>query len=150
MNPFSIAIHGGAGTLVKGMMTAEKELAYRTALKSALVAGYALLENGGSAVDAVAKAVQILEDSPLFNAGKGSVFTATGNHEMDASSSSYPSKVLIRSIICFLITPFKQPSDNGGVLITLSFSKKIFAFSASIRFLSVFKSKQLCSLFSLA
>ncbi|MFD2915000.1 isoaspartyl peptidase/L-asparaginase family protein [Psychroserpens luteus] len=85
MNTFSIAIHGGAGTLVKGMMTSELEAKYRADLKNALDQGYTILENGGTAVDAVEKAVQVLEDSPLFNAGKGSVFTATGSHEMDAS-----------------------------------------------------------------
>lgn len=84
-NTFSIAIHGGAGTLVKGMMTSELEAKYRADLKNALDQGYAILENGGTAVDAVEKAVQVLEDSTLFNAGKGSVFTATGSHEMDAS-----------------------------------------------------------------
>ena len=85
MNNFSIAIHGGAGTLVKGMMTPEKELQYKTALKTALDKGYKLLANGKSALDAVEEAVKILEDCPLFNAGKGSVFTAKGTHEMDAS-----------------------------------------------------------------
>jgi Asparaginase len=84
-NTFSIAIHGGAGTLVKGMMTPEKEKEYRSALKDALDKGYAILEGNGSAINAVEEAVKILEDSPLFNAGKGSVFTATGAHEMDAS-----------------------------------------------------------------
>ena len=82
---FSIAIHGGAGTLLKGQMTAEKEQAYKSALEKALDAGYSILENGGSAVDAVEKAVTVLEDSPLFNAGKGAVFTAEGTHEMDAA-----------------------------------------------------------------
>jgi beta-aspartyl-peptidase (threonine type) len=85
MNTFSIAIHGGAGTLVKGMMTPEKELTYRDALKKALNAGYKILEDGGSSVEAVEMSVVVLEDSPLFNAGKGSVFTATETHEMDAS-----------------------------------------------------------------
>lgn len=85
MSIYSIAIHGGAGTLVKGMMTPEKETAYKKALKVALQQGYQILENGGSAIDAVEKAVITLEDSPLFNAGKGSVFTADGTHEMDAS-----------------------------------------------------------------
>ncbi|MGB7395784.1 MAG: isoaspartyl peptidase/L-asparaginase [Pricia sp.] len=83
--PFSIAIHGGAGTLVKGQMTPEKEIAYKKALESALDIGYSLLKEGASAVDAVEKAVAALEDSPLFNAGKGSVFTADGTHEMDAA-----------------------------------------------------------------
>ncbi|CAN0574894.1 unnamed protein product [Ectocarpus sp. 12 AP-2014] len=85
MNDFSIAIHGGAGTLVKGTMTPEKEVAYKGALKTALIEAYTCLETGGSAVDAVEKAVVSLENSPLFNAGKGSVFTAEGTHEMDAA-----------------------------------------------------------------
>lgn len=85
MQTFSISIHGGAGTLVKGMMSPEKETAYRAALKQALDGGYSILEKGGTAVDAVEAAVNLLEDSHLFNAGKGSVFTATETHEMDAS-----------------------------------------------------------------
>lgn len=71
--------------MVKGQMTPEKETAYKKALELALDEGYALLENGATAVDAVEKAVTVLEDSPLFNAGKGSVFTADGTHEMDAA-----------------------------------------------------------------
>ena len=85
MNNFSIAIHGGAGTLVKGMMTSELEAKYKRALKAALESGYAVLNTGGTAIDAVEAAVVSLEDSPLFNAGKGSVFTAHGTHEMDAA-----------------------------------------------------------------
>ena len=85
MNNFSIAIHGGAGTLVKGLMTPELETQYKDALKQALGKGYAILEQDGSAIDAVEEAVKILEDFPLFNAGKGSVFTANGTHEMDAA-----------------------------------------------------------------
>jgi beta-aspartyl-peptidase (threonine type) len=85
MNKYSIAIHGGAGTLVKGQMTAVLEATYKKALESALEAGFEVLQNGGTATDAVEKSVMLLEDSPLFNAGKGSVFTAEGTHEMDAS-----------------------------------------------------------------
>ena len=85
MKIFSIAIHGGAGTLVKGMMTNELENQYKAALKVALDAGYSVLEGGGTSVDAVEKAVIVLEDSHLFNAGKGAVFTADETHEMDAS-----------------------------------------------------------------
>ncbi|MGB0892432.1 MAG: isoaspartyl peptidase/L-asparaginase family protein [Flavobacteriaceae bacterium] len=85
MKNFSIAIHGGAGTLVKGMMTSKLETQYKSALKLALDAGYKILENGGNSVDAVEKAVNFLEDSHLFNAGKGAVFTADETHEMDAS-----------------------------------------------------------------
>lgn len=85
MQTFSIAIHGGAGTLVKGLMTDDLEAQYKAALKKALEAGYKTLEAGESAVDAVEEAVKALEDSPLFNAGKGSVFAANGQHEMDAA-----------------------------------------------------------------
>lgn len=81
----SIAIHGGAGTLVKGMMTPEKEKQYRADLEKALDAGYEALATGKSAIDAVEIAVKELENSPLFNAGRGSVFTADETHEMDAS-----------------------------------------------------------------
>jgi beta-aspartyl-peptidase (threonine type) len=85
MNKFSIVIHGGAGTLVKGVMTPEKEKAYKSALKLALNKGYEILKNGGTATNAVEQAVIVLENSSLFNAGKGSVFTANETHEMDAS-----------------------------------------------------------------
>ncbi|WP_298894106.1 isoaspartyl peptidase/L-asparaginase family protein [uncultured Psychroserpens sp.] len=85
MKNFSIAIHGGAGTLVKGLMTQELEAQYKKALQIALNKGYDVLNEGGTAVDAVEVAVKSLEDTPLFNAGKGSVFTAEGTHEMDAS-----------------------------------------------------------------
>ncbi|MEY2924034.1 MAG: hypothetical protein RLZZ337_574 [Bacteroidota bacterium] len=81
----ALAIHGGAGTLVKGMMTTEKELAYKEALQFALDNGYNLLNEGATAIEAVELAVKCLEDSPLFNAGRGSVFTTKGTHEMDAS-----------------------------------------------------------------
>ncbi|WP_411767172.1 isoaspartyl peptidase/L-asparaginase family protein [Winogradskyella sp. A3E31] len=85
MKTYSIAIHGGAGTLVKGLMTEALEAEYRNALKVARDTGFEVLKNGGSATDAVEVAVKLLEDSPLFNAGKGSVFTAEGTHEMDAA-----------------------------------------------------------------
>ena len=85
MRAFSLAIHGGAGTLVRGKMTPEMETAYISALKIALNKGYEILRKGGSAIDSVERAVVALENSPLFNAGKGSVFTADETHEMDAS-----------------------------------------------------------------
>ena len=83
--PFSIAIHGGAGTIHKSQMSDEKEAAYRAALSLALNKGHDSLAEGNSALDAVEIAVSSLEDSPLFNAGKGAVFTNEGKHEMDAS-----------------------------------------------------------------
>jgi beta-aspartyl-peptidase (threonine type) len=85
MHPTSIAIHGGAGTLTRGMMTSEKEKTYIDALKNAIEQGNKVLLNGGSAMDAVAAAVVELENCPLFNAGRGSVFTSEETHEMDAS-----------------------------------------------------------------
>ena len=85
MGKISIAIHGGAGTIVKEDMTPELEEAYRSALKEALDAGYQVLQNNGSAVNAVKAAVMVMEDDILFNAGRGSVFTREGLHEMDAA-----------------------------------------------------------------
>ncbi len=84
-NKIAIAIHGGAGTLMKGMMTPAKEAEYKKSLKESLHAGYNALNAGKSAVEATELAVCILEDSHLFNAGKGSVFAADGSHEMDAA-----------------------------------------------------------------
>ncbi len=82
--PFAIAIHGGAGTILKVMMTAEKEAAYRHTLILSINTGYDILESGGSALDAAQAAVNVMEDSPLFNAGKGAVFTHDGDNEQDA------------------------------------------------------------------
>ena len=106
MTKIAIAIHGGAGTLVKGMMTPEKEKEYKKALKVALNSGYEILEKGGSSLDAVEKAVQELENSNLFNAGKGSVFTAIETHEMDASIMD--GKTLNAGAVS-LITGIKNP-----------------------------------------
>lgn len=83
--PFAIAIHGGAGTISKSKMTTEKRAAYESKLKQARDAGFALLAKGESSQVAVIAAIQILEDSPLFNAGKGAVYTFDGEHELDAS-----------------------------------------------------------------
>jgi L-asparaginase / beta-aspartyl-peptidase len=85
MQSYSIVIHGGAGTILKEDMTAELEAAYTKGLDEALTAGYAVLEEGGSAVNAVKAAIVILEDNLLFNAGRGSVFTKKGVQEMDAA-----------------------------------------------------------------
>jgi beta-aspartyl-peptidase (threonine type) len=84
-NPIAIVIHGGAGTILKQNMTPEMEAAYQAKLQEAVEAGYAILQKGGSSVEAVEKTIHILEDSPLFNAGKGSVFTHEGKNEMDAA-----------------------------------------------------------------
>jgi beta-aspartyl-peptidase (threonine type) len=83
--PITLVIHGGAGTMNRESMTPSMEKAYHEALKQALDSGYAVLENGGKSLDAVIASIKILEDSPLFNAGKGSVFTNEGKNELDAS-----------------------------------------------------------------
>ena len=82
---FGMVIHGGAGTIERSEMTAENEKAHRGGLERALKAGYDVLQRGGSSLDAVQAAIQVLEDDPLFNAGKGAVFTHEGTNELDAS-----------------------------------------------------------------
>lgn len=81
----TLVVHGGAGTITKGNMTPGQERAYHAALEESLTAGYAVLAAGGKSTDAVIAAITILEDSPLFNAGKGAVFTYSGKNELDAS-----------------------------------------------------------------
>jgi beta-aspartyl-peptidase (threonine type) len=81
----ALVIHGGAGTMPRAEMTAEREAQYREGLGSALDAGYAVLDTGGTALDAVSTVVRLLEDNPLFNAGKGAVLTHDGYAELDAS-----------------------------------------------------------------
>lgn len=80
-----LVIHGGAGTLTRADMTGRSERRYREGLKAALAAGHGVLRSGGSALDAVTAAVVVMEDDPLFNAGRGAVFNAAGQHELDAS-----------------------------------------------------------------
>jgi L-asparaginase / beta-aspartyl-peptidase len=81
----ALAIHGGAGTMPRDRLKPHQEARYLTALEATLAAGYEVLERGGSSLDAVTAAVMVLEDSPLFNAGRGAVFNAAGKHELDAS-----------------------------------------------------------------
>ena len=82
---FSIVIHGGAGTILRENMTPEDEAAYKAKLEEAIRVGYEILKNGGSSLDAVEKTINVMEDSPLFNAGKGAVFTNAETNELDAS-----------------------------------------------------------------
>ena len=83
--PITLVIHGGAGTIKRENMTPEREKAYREGLNQALEAGYEVLESGGGSLDAVIAAIKVMEDNPLFNAGKGAVFTNEGKNELDAS-----------------------------------------------------------------
>ncbi len=82
---YAMVIHGGAGTILKANMTPEQEAAFREALTQALRAGYAELQAGKSSLEAVEAAILVMEDNPLFNAGKGAVFTHEGKNELDAS-----------------------------------------------------------------
>jgi beta-aspartyl-peptidase (threonine type) len=82
---FGIIIHGGAGTMPRAEMSGEAERKYRAALSEAIDVGYGVLQDGGTSLDAVTRAVMLLEDNPLFNAGRGSVFTLDGRNELDAS-----------------------------------------------------------------
>ena len=85
MEKFGIVVHGGAGTILRERMSAELEAEFRAGLKDALMAGSKILSSGGTSLDAVHRAVNSMEDNPLFNAGRGSVFTSDGGHQMDAS-----------------------------------------------------------------
>ncbi|MBQ0734867.1 isoaspartyl peptidase/L-asparaginase family protein [Aquimarina celericrescens] len=85
VNTFGIVIHGGAGTILKENMTPEKEVAYKTKLEEAIKLGHTILKNGGTSLEAVEKTINVLENSPLFNAGKGAVFNSEGVNELDAS-----------------------------------------------------------------
>lgn len=85
LEKITLVIHGGVGTIERSNMSAEQEEIYRDKLQEALLAGYEKLENGGTSTEAVITAIKILEDSPLFNAGRGAVFTNEGTNELDAS-----------------------------------------------------------------
>ena len=80
---YVLVIHGGAGTILKKNMTPEKEAAYRETMTKALQTGYDALKSGKSSLDAVEVTIHVLEDSPLFNAGKGAVFTHEGKNELE-------------------------------------------------------------------
>ena len=83
--PFAIALHGGAGTIERGAMSEELETTYRAFLDDAITRGYEQLREGRSGLDVVVSVIQMMEDSPLFNAGRGAVYTWEGTHELDAS-----------------------------------------------------------------
>ncbi len=82
---WSLAIHGGAGVIERAQLSPERDAAYRTGLQAALDAGSAVLARGGSSLDAVQAAIEVMEDNPLFNAGRGAVFTSAGKNELDAA-----------------------------------------------------------------
>ena len=103
---FVLVVHGGAGVIRRSEMSADKERAYRDGIAAALSAGHAILARGGSSLDAVAAAVTVFEDDPLFNAGRGAVFTADGTNELDASIMD---GATLRAGGCTLVTTVKNP-----------------------------------------
>lgn len=105
--PITLVIHGGAGTIRKENMTAERERKYHEALQHALDTGYSVLQKGGRSLDAVIAAVTFLENSPLFNAGKGAVFTYSGKNELDASTMPYLPCQFIGTVVSFTKSPRK-------------------------------------------
>ncbi|MEN5176252.1 isoaspartyl peptidase/L-asparaginase family protein [Brevundimonas diminuta] len=87
---WSLAIHGGAGVIERAQLSPERDAAYRAGLQAALDAGSAVLARGGSSLDAVQAAVEVMEENPLFNAGRGAVFTSAGKNELDAAVMNGP------------------------------------------------------------
>ncbi len=114
-NNFAIALHGGAGAISKKNMTPEMEKAYRDILEKALRAGYEVLEKGGASLDAVEKAINIMEDSPLFNAGRGAVVTTEGKAELDASIMD--GKTLACGAVAG-VTKVKNPISTARLVMT--------------------------------
>ncbi|MBI5858488.1 MAG: isoaspartyl peptidase/L-asparaginase [Sphingobacteriales bacterium] len=117
MAKFTLVIHGGAGTIRKKNMTPELENAYLQGLNDALAAGFALLEKGGAALDAVRAAVVSLENNILFNAGKGSVFAKDGTQEMDASIMD--GKTLMAGAVC-AVRNIRNPVELAHAIMTKS------------------------------
>jgi len=105
---FGLAIHGGAGTLPRAEMRGDQEMNYRAGLGKALDAGFAVLQARGTSLDAVTRAVMVLEDNPLFNAGRGSVFTHDGQNELDAAIMD--GHTLRAGAVCG-VTHIKNPID---------------------------------------
>jgi hypothetical protein len=100
---WALSIHGGAGVIERASMTREREAEYRAALSAALETGAQILRGNGSALDAVESTIRLMEDDPLFNAGRGAVFTAAGRNELDASIMDGATS----------IRPFSSRKDDG-------------------------------------
>lgn len=115
--PIRLVIHGGAGTIVKSTITPQQEAEYKAKLDEALQAGYKVLESGGTSLDAVQRAINVMEDSPLFNAGKGAVFTHDGRNELDASIMD--GKTLAAGAVAG-VTTIKNPINAAYTVMTRS------------------------------
>jgi beta-aspartyl-peptidase (threonine type) len=112
-----LVIHGGAGTIVKSTITPQQEAEYKAKLDEALQAGYKVLESGGTSLEAVQRAINVMEDSPLFNAGKGAVFTHDGRNELDASIMD--GKTLAAGAVAG-VTTIKNPINAAYTVMTRS------------------------------
>lgn len=117
VGPITLVIHGGAGTIKRSNMTPEREQAYHAKLTEALDSGYAVLERGGTSAEAVIAAIKIMENSPLFNAGKGAVFTNEGKNELDASIMD--GKTLMAGAVAG-VTNIKNPITAAYAVMTQS------------------------------
>jgi beta-aspartyl-peptidase (threonine type) len=128
---FVLVIHGGAGTILKKNMTPEREEAYQEALTKALQTGYTILQSGGSALDAVEATVMILEDHPLFNAGRGAVFTHEGKNELDASimDGSTLSAGAVASVTTIKnpVTAARKVMEKSGHVMLIGKGAELFA-----------------------
>jgi L-asparaginase / beta-aspartyl-peptidase len=116
-SPIRLVIHGGAGTITRSKLTAELEQAYTQVLAQSLTAGHAVLEAGGSSIDAVIAAIVVMEDSPLFNAGKGAVFSNAGRIELDASIMD-GSTLMAGSVAA--VTTIRNPIRAANAVMTKS------------------------------
>lgn len=117
LKKYTLVIHGGAGTILKKNMSTEKEQQYLQALEKALATGEAILKNGGTALEAVEATIKTMEDNPLFNAGKGAVFTNAGKNELDAAIMD--GKTLKAGSVAG-VTTIKNPIEAARLVITNS------------------------------
>lgn len=129
VNEFAIIIHGGAGTILKKNMTSEKEQAYKQKLEEAIRVGYSILKEGGTSQEAVIKTIQVMEESPLFNAGKGAVFTHDGTNELDASFMD--GKTLNAGAVAG-VKDVKSPIELAAKVMTDSEHVMLSGFGASV------------------
>ena len=114
---WAIVIHGGAGTITRDKITPEMDKEYRTALTEAMNTGRKILAEGGTALDAVEQTIRIMEDNPLFNAGKGAVFTHDGKNELDAAIMD-GSNLAAGAVAC--VTDIKNPITAARRVMTNS------------------------------
>jgi beta-aspartyl-peptidase (threonine type) len=114
---FAIAIHGGAGTITRANMSPQKEAAYRAKLEEAVKAGHGILADGGASLDACIAAVKVMEDSPLFNAGVGAVYTADEKHELDAAVMD---GATLKAGAVAAVTRIKNPIDAARLVMDKS------------------------------